>query len=295
MKWLSIFGAVKWENEILTFSPQSTSNNQSDNPIIPTGYAKSNIPFDNGTIEFEALFKEPNSKCQIVLNYDHESQVYIGLNFMNYPYGIGLFSNNEYKLYKGAGGKIEVDKSYPVKIEVKGSEILLYIDDIIVCSSTANIKKSQLALFFQGENKIEVKKIEINSIQPKAFVIMQFSSEYDELYEEVIMKVCGEFNLEVSRADEMYTQGQIINDITYLIKEASIIIADITPDNPNVYYEVGYAHGIGKSPILVCDKTREKLPFDVSGMRTIFYENKIAGKTKIEKQLREHIKNILKS
>ena len=63
---------------------------------------------------------------------------------------------------------------------------------------------------------------------------------------------------------DIYKSGLIINDIARLIEEASVIIADVTTDNPNVFYEVGYAHGIKKATILLSDRTREKLPFDVS-------------------------------
>lgn len=72
----------------------------------------------------------------------------------------------------------------------------------------------------------------------------------------------------------------------------SIVIADITPNNPNVFYEVGYAHGIGKNTILLSDRKREQLPFDVSGFRTLFYENTIAGKGEVEARLRKHLEVI---
>ena len=75
------------------------------------------------------------------------------------------------------------------------------------------------------------------------------------------------------RADDIYKSGLIINDIARSIEEASVIIADITTDNPNVFYEVGYAHGIKKETILLSDRTRETLPFDVAGFRTLFYDN----------------------
>ena len=96
----------------------------------------------------------------------------------------------------------------------------------------------------------------------------------------------------MERADEFYTATPIIKDIVKSIKEASVIIAEITPDNPNVFYEVGYAHAINKPTILLSDKTRGKLPFDISGFRTLFYENSIAGKSAVEKNLKKFLENI---
>ena len=71
------------------------------------------------------------------------------------------------------------------------------------------------------------------------------------------------------------------------------MIAEITPVNPNVYYEVGYAHARNKPTILIADKTVEKLPFDVSPFRTLFYENTIDGKDKIERGFRNHLRAVL--
>jgi nucleoside 2-deoxyribosyltransferase len=83
--------------------------------------------------------------------------------------------------------------------------------------------------------------------------------------------------------------GLIITDIAQEIMEARVIIADITPANPNVYYEVGYAHAIGKPVILIAETPTSQLPFDVSGFRVLRYENTIGGKAKIETGLRKHL------
>jgi nucleoside 2-deoxyribosyltransferase len=98
--------------------------------------------------------------------------------------------------------------------------------------------------------------------------------------------------LQAHRADETYSPGLIIADIVKQISESKIVIAEITEANPNVYYEVGYSHAINKPTILIADKGI-KLPFDVSAFRTLFYENSIGGKNKIEKGLREFLRNIL--
>lgn len=90
--------------------------------------------------------------------------------------------------------------------------------------------------------------------------------------------VCAEFGLNAVRADETYGPRVILADIVKQIDEAIVIVAEITPGNPNVYYEVGYAHARGKPTILIADHEVEKLPFDISPFRTLFYENTIDGK-----------------
>ena len=87
---------------------------------------------------------------------------------------------------------------------------------------------------------------------------MQFSDTFNALYTDVIKpRVKSSFGS--IRADDIYKCDLIINDIARSIEEASVIIADVTTDNPNVFYEVGYAHGIKKATILLSDRTREKL------------------------------------
>ena len=122
---------------------------------------------------------------------------------------------------------------------------------------------------------------------------MKFEKDFDELYNEVISPKFKDYGYETIRADECYTSTPIINDIVKEINDASVIIADITMDNPNVFYELGYSHALGKTTILLADiNKRDKLPFDISGFRTIFYENSIGGKKEIEKTLSKYIENI---
>lgn len=120
---------------------------------------------------------------------------------------------------------------------------------------------------------------------------MQFSAPYNELYVDVIAPVCEEMGLNAVRADDRYGPGVIIQDIERQINEAKIVVADISPVNPNVYYEVGYAHALRKPTVLIAERTTD-LPFDVSPFRTLLYENTIAGKNQVEAGLRRHLEAI---
>ncbi len=62
--------------------------------------------------------------------------------------------------------------------------------------------------------------------------------------------------------------------------------------NQNVFYELGYAHALGKPTILLAEKGKQ-LPFDVSGYRYLCYENSIGGKRKVDEALRKHLAAIL--
>jgi hypothetical protein len=128
----------------------------------------------------------------------------------------------------------------------------------------------------------------------RLFVVMQFGAPYDDLYNEVIVPVAAESGLTASRADEMSGPGIILSDIVREIRESTAIVAEITPANPNVYYEVGYAHAAGTPTILLVRRGQE-LPFDVRSFRCIIYDDSIAGKPQVETQLRKHLEAITAS
>ena len=71
-----------------------------------------------------------------------------------------------------------------------------------------------------------------------------------------------------------------------------MVIADITPVNQNVFYELGYAHALGKPTILLAERGKE-FPFDVRGYRVLMYDNTIAGKGQVMEGLQKHLKAIL--
>ncbi|MGP0088656.1 MAG: hypothetical protein ACLPKB_01650 [Xanthobacteraceae bacterium] len=127
---------------------------------------------------------------------------------------------------------------------------------------------------------------------PGVFTVMQFSKPYDALYRDVIRPVCEKAGFASIRADDVFRPGVILEDIRNGILTADVIIAEITPVNANVYYELGYAHALEKPTILLANRTVDKLPFDISGYRVIFYDDTIGGKREIEETLEKHLDGI---
>ena len=107
------------------------------------------------------------------------------------------------------------------------------------------------------------------------FVIMSFKEELDNVYK-VIEAECKKLNLETRRADQhTIGSGIIIKEITQLIEWAEFIICDLTYEPPNVYYELGYAHGVGNeaADILLIARDGTKLHFDAVPLRVHFYSS----------------------
>ncbi len=107
------------------------------------------------------------------------------------------------------------------------------------------------------------------------FVIMRFSGgESADVYN-AVKDECTKLELNARRADEYTGSGIVINEITQLIEDAEFIICDLTFERPNVYYELGYAHGVGNEPmdILLIAKEGTTIPFDIAPLRVEFYRS----------------------
>jgi hypothetical protein len=107
-----------------------------------------------------------------------------------------------------------------------------------------------------------------------AFVLMPLSKNFDDVYQLGIKETCAEIGLYCERVDEQIFQETILERIYNQIYKADLIIADMTGKNPNVFYEVGYAHALGKNVILLT-KNSEDIPFDLKHYPHIVYNGKI--------------------
>jgi len=253
--------------------------------------------FNSGELKF--IFKCQSHEASVLTQfYSIDGKVIIcGYSRLSRQFMISVADgDNSSKVLSGAGKleNYELDKEIHFRITVKGYQIDLFINNILLCSANISIKDSPIEFFIESDDACEIHDIvkRDSGLKPSAFVVMQFSREYDELYDEVIKPVTEYFGYQCVRADEKYASTPIRNDMIQSIKDSSVVVADITPNNPNVYYELGYSHAIGKPTILLCEKNRDTLPFDVSGLRTIFYANTIVGKREVEDRLKKYLEKI---
>jgi hypothetical protein len=293
INWTSIFGDFVTKKDEFVFKGGLVDYEQSKGAAI--GNFICDQYFGGGKISAEISFKNVKypTALEIIFYFDPQSRSFVsaGIGGGGSLYSVRSWTNS-WTNHSNTGNyhTLKPNKVYKIELELKGSLARLRVDGINVVSTNLpyNLPMSQVGLWCQSEGDIIVRKFKVEKETPKAFVVMQFSSPYNELYEDVIKKVCSDLNLLVVRADETYGPGLIIADIVKQLEESKIIIAEISSPNPNVFYEVGYAHALNKPTILIAEKNI-KLPFDVSPFRTLFYENTIAGKAKIEEGLKKHI------
>jgi hypothetical protein len=104
----------------------------------------------------------------------------------------------------------------------------------------------------------------------RVFVALPFAEEFQNVYEFGVYPAVRNCGLICERVDETHFTGDILARIRGGIEAADLVIADLTEGRPNVYLEVGYAWGRGV-PVIFIAKKGEKLHFDVSTHRCIFY------------------------
>ena len=104
------------------------------------------------------------------------------------------------------------------------------------------------------------------------FVLSPFGEPFDTIYVDHIKPLVQDTgDLVCSRADDIYDNRPIIEDIWRCIHEARLLISELTDRNPNVFYETGMAHTVGKEVILIT-QSMEDVPFDLRHLRSIVYD-----------------------
>ncbi|MES1181444.1 MAG: hypothetical protein ABUL44_01485, partial [Flavobacterium sp.] len=106
------------------------------------------------------------------------------------------------------------------------------------------------------------------------FILMPFDADFDDTYKLGIKQSCIDSGAYCERVDEQIFTESILERVYNQISKADIIIADMTDRNANVFYEVGYAHALGKTTILLT-KNSDDIPFDLKHYPHIIYSNSI--------------------
>ena len=294
INWTSFYGEFTSKEDEFIFKGGVIELEQSNKGVAAGNFICDQY-FGGGKITADVSFRKVQypTIMEIIFYYDPQSRNFVsaGIGGAGFLYSIRSWTGNWTNLaVAGNFNSLKPNKSYKIEFELKGSFATLKVDGIKALTTNIpyNLPISQVGIGCQSTGDIIVRRFKVEREVPKAFVVMQFSSPYNELYEDVIKEVCEDLNLSVIKGDESYGPGLIIADIIKQIEESKIIIAEISSANPNVFYEVGYAHALRKPTILIAERETE-LPFDVSPFRTLFYENSIAGKKKIIEGLRKHI------
>lgn len=124
------------------------------------------------------------------------------------------------------------------------------------------------------EAEIEQPRLISETQEGYAFVVMAIDKNDHQLVDvlEAIKEVAKEVGIAAERIDEAESNEQITPRILSSIRRAEYVIADLTNERPNVFYEAGYAEGVGKTPIYIA-RDGTKLHFDVKDYPILTFRN----------------------
>lgn len=120
-----------------------------------------------------------------------------------------------------------------------------------------------------------------------AFIIMPMTSgrhEFDDVHD-AIKEAATRCGIQAERVDEPQSTDRITDRILESLRQAEYVIADLTEAKPNVYFEAGYAHALGKTPIYIA-RAGTTLEFDLKDYPVIFFTSLRELKDALEKKLR---------
>lgn len=117
-------------------------------------------------------------------------------------------------------------------------------------------------------------------------VMMPFAG-FDSVYHS-IKTACASTGFRCLRADDIWDDSSIIQDIFSLIYRAKIVIVDFSGKNPNVMYETGIAHTLGKTVVPLAQIVQD-IPSDMVHHRALIYLRNGEGLAKLEADLQKKL------
>jgi hypothetical protein len=123
------------------------------------------------------------------------------------------------------------------------------------------------------------------------FVLMPFEESMKPIYDDHIKATCKKIGFSCRRADDLFTATNVMSDVWSSIYYSKIIIADCTGRNPNVFYEIGIAHTLGR-PVVLITQREEDVPFDIRHIRYLKYSFTPRGMKEFELALKATLEEI---
>jgi hypothetical protein len=121
--------------------------------------------------------------------------------------------------------------------------------------------------------------------------MMPFDAGFTPVYD-AIRHASDAAGLRCRRADDIWENPAIIQDVVALIDRSRVVVCDCTGRNPNVFYEAGIAHTLGREVILITQNEQD-IPFDLRHLRYVRYLNNGEGLAMLTAVLQGRMQTIL--
>jgi hypothetical protein len=120
--------------------------------------------------------------------------------------------------------------------------------------------------------------------------MMPFHPSFDAVYA-ALKRTAEAVDLRCRRADDIWENPAVIQDVVSLIDRSNVVICDCTGRNPNVFYEIGIAHTVGREVILITQSEGD-IPFDLRHLRYVKYLNNGEGLTALSERLQPRLADL---
>ena len=181
------------------------------------------------------------------------------------------------QLLKSQSLTLEKDKN-------TGNVTLCKVIDGFISTSTDISEVKEVITFSPSVFNVPKKPVEDDFVS----VMMPFTMEFDNVLD-TIKAACSNTGMSCHRVDDLWNNSTIVQDIFELIYRSSIVIVDFSDRNPNVYYEAGIAHTLGKSVIPITQSI-DDIPFDLRHHRVLKYLNNSEGLQELKRGLEKRLK-----
>jgi hypothetical protein len=125
--------------------------------------------------------------------------------------------------------------------------------------------------------------LEVPTEEDLVAVMMPFDAGFNDVYA-TLQRAVTEAGMRCLRADDVWINNHIMDDVINLIWRARAVICDFSSKNPNVFYETGIAHTIGRDVIQITQSMGD-IPFDLGAIRTIKYLHNAEGLERLKEQI----------
>jgi hypothetical protein len=134
-------------------------------------------------------------------------------------------------------------------------------------------------------------RLSSNPVNPRLIsLMMPFAANFTRVYDTLKTAITAE-GYTCTRADDIWVHDHIMQDIIELICTSKVVICDLSGKNPNVFYEAGIAHTLGKEVILIT-QSMEDVPFDLRALRCIQYLNNQEGCDRLAQQVLARLRTV---
>ena len=121
----------------------------------------------------------------------------------------------------------------------------------------------------------------------------QVREDADQVLIHIVQPAVEPLGYDVVRADMISEPGMITTQIVERVMESPLVIADLTGDNPNVFYELAIRHATGL-PCILIGKTGQRIPFDITTVRVVHYDLSLDGVKKAIANIAEQVQSCMK-